>query len=81
MNMPCLSSPAYYKQVDNILTSLEDEAAKEMTQAGERVRLSILDQDPDKDNNETLDMAVSFDSIWAKRGFTSLTGVVFVLSV
>lgn len=26
MNMPCLSKPAYYKQVDNILEALEDEA-------------------------------------------------------
>jgi len=28
-----------------------------------------------------VDAAVSFDGTWAKRGFTSLTGVVFVLSV
>jgi hypothetical protein len=28
-----------------------------------------------------IDAAVSFDGTWAKRGFTSLTGVVFVTSV
>ena len=32
-------------------------------------------------STETLDAAVSFDGTWAKRGFTSLTGVVFVISV
>ena len=33
------------------------------------------------DNTATLDAAVSFDGTWAKRGFTALTGVVFVISV
>lgn len=28
-----------------------------------------------------MDVAVSFDGAWTKRGFTSLTGVVFVISV
>ena len=32
-------------------------------------------------STETLDAAVSFDGTWAKRGCTSLTGVVFVISV
>ena len=44
-------------------------------------RLHILDKNPDKDENDILDAAVSFDGTWAKRGFTSLTGVVFVISV
>ena len=81
MNMPCLSKPAYYKQVENILECLEDEAAEEMRQAGERLRQHIFDENPDKDKDDTLDVVVSFDGTWAKRGFTSLTGVVFVLSV
>ena len=36
MNMPCLSKPAYYKQVDNILEALEDEAKEDMRKAGEK---------------------------------------------
>ena len=32
-------------------------------------------------DDAVVDAAVSFDGTWAKRGFTSLTGVVFVLSV
>lgn len=37
MNMPCLSLPAYYKQVDTILEALEAEAKEEMRQAAIRV--------------------------------------------
>ena len=38
-------------------------------------------ENPDKDENNILDAAVSFDGTWAKRGFTSLTGVVCAISV
>ena len=81
MNMPCLTKTAYYKQVDNVLEALEDEAKEEMRKSAERLRQQILDENPDKDENDILDAAVSFDGTWAKRGFTSLTGVVFVISV
>ena len=37
MNMPHLSLPAYYKQVDTMLEALEAEAKEEMRQAGIRV--------------------------------------------
>jgi len=33
MNMPCLSKPAYYKQVDNILEALKDEAKEDTKRA------------------------------------------------
>ena len=33
------------------------------------------------DSGDVVDAAVSFDGTWAKRGFTSLTGVVFVVSM
>ena len=78
MNMPCLTKSAYYKQVDNILDT-QDEAKEEMRKAGEQ--LHILDGNLDKDENDILDAAVSSDGTWAKRGFTSLTGVVFAISV
>ena len=79
MNMPCLSKPAYYKQLDKILEALEDEAKEDMRKAGERLRQQILEENPEKDLDDTLDAVVSFDGTWAKRGFTSLTGVVFVI--
>ena len=81
MNLPCLSEPAYYKQVDTILEALEAEANNEMRQAGQRVRDHVLKENGQLDSDAIVDAAVSFDGTWSKRGFTSLTGVVFVISV
>ncbi|XP_015779791.1 PREDICTED: uncharacterized protein LOC107357665 [Acropora digitifera] len=73
MNMPCMSTSAYQKQVDSILEVVEDYTKEELTQAGQRLRNIVLDENPDLDKDDTLDVAVSFDGTWAKRGFTSLT--------
>ena len=79
--MPCMSTSSYYKQVDSILGIAEDYTKEELISAGQRLRNIILDENPELDINETLDAAVSFDGTWAKQGFTSLTGVVFAISV
>ena len=80
MNMPCLSRAAYYKQVDVILEALECEATEELESAGQRLRQLIMEENGVSDSTDIID-AVSFDGTWAKRGFTSLTGVVFAISV
>jgi len=81
MNMPCLSRAAYYKQMDVILEALEDEAKEELVRAGQRLRQQVMEENGESDSTAIIDAAVSFDGTWAKRGFTSLTGVVFVISV
>ncbi|CAB4030044.1 Hypothetical predicted protein [Paramuricea clavata] len=82
MNMPCISSAAYYKLVDTILVAQEAEAKDEMQQASQRLRDYIFQENGEKNCDDVVvDVAVSFDGTWAKRGFTSLTGVVFVLAV
>lgn len=81
MNMPCLSLPAYYKQVNTILEALEAEAKDEMKRAGERIRNNIFKENGEEVSDAVVDVAVSFDGTWAKRGFTSLTGVVFAIAV
>jgi len=84
MNMPCMSKSAYYKQVEIVLECQETEAEFEMTQAGLKLRQVVLDEIGDEDDvcdSDVLDVAVSFDGTWAKRGFSSLIGVVFVISV
>lgn len=70
MNMPCLSTRAYYKQVDSILDVLEKESKIELLSAGQRLRQAILQENDELDCTMTLDAAVSFDGTWAKRGFT-----------
>ena len=81
MNMPCLAEPAYYKLVKAILEALEAEANKEMKKTGTQIREHILKENNLESSGEIVDVAVCFDGTWAKRGFTSLIGVVFVLSV
>ena len=81
MNMPCLSKQAYYKQVETILDVLEKVTKEELISAGQKLRNMILEETGGPDTGDVVDAAVSFDGTWAKRGFTSLTGVVFVVSV
>lgn len=81
MNMPCLSRAAYYKQVDTILEALECEATEELKSAGQRLQELIMEENDISDCTAIIDAAVSFDGTWAKRGFTSLRGVVFVISI
>lgn len=81
LNMPCMSTTAYYKQMDNIMDVLESECKEEMIRVGAKARDAILKENKEADNEQPVDIAVSFDGTWAKRGFTSLTGVVFVISV
>ena len=61
MNMPCLTKAAYYKQVENILEALENEANEEMRNAGERLRQHILDENPEKDERDIC------DPLWENR--------------
>ena len=80
MNMPCMTKTTYRKHLENIMGVLEEEAKEEMQQAGQRLRRKISGENL-KSTDDLLDVAVSFDGTWAKRGFTSLTGVVFVISI
>jgi hypothetical protein len=77
MNMPCISKPAYRQQIETILLSLEEEANEEMKNSGKELHELMISNE----TGDVVDIAVSFDGTWAKRGFTSLTGVVFVISV
>ena len=81
-NMPCLSRAAYYKQVDIIADTLKCVAQEELVSAGQRLR-ELVSKETGQEFSDTdvIDVAVSFDGTWAKRGFTSLTGVVFAISV
>ena len=82
INMPCLSLPSYYKMVDTILVAVEAEAHEEMQLADQRVQEFISKENREQANDDTVvDIAVSFDKTWAKRKFTSLVGVVFVIAL
>ena len=79
MNIPCISKPADQKQLETILDVLEQEVKEEMTNAAKEIHESTTSEQLSDDG--VVDTAVSFDGTWAKRGFTSQTSVVFVISV
>ena len=60
MNMPCLSPPAYHKQVDTILQALETEAKDEMKKEAQRVRNHIFKENRVEANDAVVNAAVSF---------------------
>ena len=62
--MPCMSTSAYYKQIDSILSIAEDYTMEGLKSAGQRLRNVILDENSELDINETLNAAVSFDGTW-----------------
>lgn len=51
-----------------------------MKEAGQKLQKVILSEISEK-ADEILDVGISFDGTWTKRGFTSLTDVVFVISI
>ena len=81
MNMPCTSKTAHYKQLETILEVLERECLSELKRVGDKVRKSVLMMNTELDVGQPADIAVSFYGTWAKRGFISLTDVVFVICV
>ena len=80
MNMPCLTKSACYKQLESILAILEVECEEGTKKVGQKIREKVLKENQEIDEGQPVDFPVSFDGTWAKRGFTSLNGVVFVIS-
>ena len=80
-NQPCMAETSYNKQWDIIAEVAEEEADCELKEAGFRLRNLLRSENSHVINDSVEDIAVSFDGTWAKRGHTSLYGVVFVLSV
>ena len=70
----CLAS------INSIVSTIQDAASKEMNSAGKRPR-KILEKDETDTEESLLDIAISSDGAWGKRGHSTLFGVVFVISV
>ena len=81
LGTPCLNKSTYHKHVEKIVTLTSEEAEKELQQAGTRLHNILKSEDDSILDGTTLDVAVSFHGTWAKRGHTSLFGVVFAISV
>ena len=72
---PPVSDSAYQKHNRSVNLASKKVLDEKLSEAGHRVRASL-----DKDKTELLDIAVSFDGTWSKRGFTANYGVGIVIS-
>ena len=78
---PMLNKAAYQKHVESIVTITAQETEEELKGAALRLRKLLQLEDQSITDSSIIDIAVSFDGTWAKRGHTSLFGVTFVISV
>lgn len=77
LNMPPpVTDRAYQSHVKVICQNAEEEADKQMGEAISRARAA----NGVEDDETIVDLAVSFDGTWAKRGYTSNFGVGVVIS-
>ncbi|KAJ8032104.1 hypothetical protein HOLleu_25526 [Holothuria leucospilota] len=77
LNMPPpVTDRAYQSHVKVICRSAEEEAEQQMQEAVSRARAA----NGVEDNESIVDLPVSFDGTWAKRGYTSNFGVGVVIS-
>ena len=53
----------------------------ELREAGHRLRELLKSENSDITDESLLDITISFDGTWAKRGHTSFFGIVYVISV
>ena len=67
--------------MDTILNIIEKDTLDEMKFAGLQLRKVLQKDDQNVTDETVLDIAASFDGTWAKRGHTSLFGIMFVISV
>ncbi|XP_072180863.1 uncharacterized protein [Diadema setosum] len=82
MNLPSpVNSKSFQEHLNNLKSQSEATAEQQMTEAAGRVRAHIVEENPELAGEEVLDVAVSYDGTWHKRGFVSNHGVGVVISM
>ncbi|XP_065065605.1 uncharacterized protein LOC135691614 [Rhopilema esculentum] len=83
MNLPSpLTSASYARQLKSSAKISREVAEKQMKDAANRLKKSVLEQNPNAyldDMDDTVSVAVSVDGTWQKRGYSSKYGVVVVV--
>lgn len=81
MSMKGMSSSTYKAHLDKLATETEKLADRVLDKARKAVRKVHETIDPSLKNKDVLDIAVSYDGTWHKRGFTSLYGIGVVIDI
>nr|XP_054756746.1 uncharacterized protein LOC129262745 [Lytechinus pictus] len=72
---------SFQQHLHSLYTQTNKICEEELKAAGRKVREQVLERNPDADRDGVLDVAVSYDGTWHKRGFTSNHGVGVVISM
>ena len=75
-----ITGPSYSMHISAIDAALKRVVESHFYEAAQRLRQSVAEEGEQPDKEGILDVAVSFDGSWMKRGFTSKYGVVCVIS-
>lgn len=81
MSMRGMSVSSFKSHVDQLTAETEKLEARVLQKARKAVRRAHEAIDPSLDSEAVLDVAVSYDGTWHKRGFTSLYGVGIVIDI
>ena len=77
---PFLSKRAFASHVQALKTALLELTAAKLQEAVSELKSFLTNFDTELEDQRVLDVTVSTDGTWMKRGFTSLFGCVFVIS-
>ena len=82
LNMPPPSAKSpFQNHLQKVRTVVDDVTEDDMSRAAHNLRQHVIKDDAIVDDNEPIDVTVSFDGTWSKRGFTANHGIGIIISM
>lgn len=81
LNMPCINHSAYDKQMNIIVDIAKEHVDSVLKNARVEVQKAYCELEPTLEIKKPLDITVSYDGSWQKRGFTSKYGIGCVIEL
>lgn len=81
MNMKMLNKQSFHEQTKYLYKAAKASGTMCVSKARQRVRKHYMEQNPEISNDSFIDLAVSFDGTWHKRGHTSNYGVGCIIEI
>ncbi|GFU93929.1 uncharacterized protein TNCV_2453001 [Trichonephila clavipes] len=81
LGTPCMDRKTFSKCLENLCNKNETAKVEMLRISREHVRQTNLYSHPDLGRNNIIDITVSYDGTWHKRGHTSLYGIGIVIDI
>ncbi|GFW97186.1 uncharacterized protein TNCV_631911 [Trichonephila clavipes] len=81
LGTPCMDRKTFSKCLENLCNKNENAKVEMLRISREHVRQTNLYSHPDLGQNNIIDITVSYDGTWHKRGHTSLYGIGIVIDI